>query len=701
MRFTPHRSSSYSDSDVDSLWSQDSEEEEFPVGPRDGDSEDDDEFIEVTYEDALGQEAGGEDATSDWSEDESFRLFTEQRSELLKDLEKSSLPTGVSGLHDQKKLNTATFTSSSPGDSFLNRSATGSMSMNIPLKTQTQQPSQLSFQRNTSTPLKTPGQNQRSTTPAATKSFPHVGSVTSDSGNRSFSNKGAISSPVNGSASASRYQTTVLDSDRSFGSEVNISPSLRRTSRIMNQMQVTADINKLDAMVNKWSISNIEKYADLVKDDEQTIQDKLDQLTDQFNLQIISTNENANNIVARRKKRVSDLINERIRYEEEIKEQKRREAEAEKERLRKQQEEQARIQRELEEARKKQEEERKKQEAIDVANAEARKEAEKKAAEEAKAKAAAEAAAAKAAAEEAAKSRQYTDWTKVDKEFAQRKAKIVEIKEKILAPVSADANLRKYCFQNKRHIKVKLGQLTDSRGQLQTILRELFDVFEQAKKFNHLTYLWLLNFFAKGVVAQAETETIVAVQSAVPLGTLATFCMAQFPELVDLLLARFVKKCPQVIGYSCNIDTEEGRIRMGYKRKNEKWEDDAVYSERVSGMCSVWTVITMTEQLKGTPFNHPYPFSNTWRFLARQLNKDPELVQNGDFAAVAAWWDIASERFVQVYGRQAIKALQLASGPWAMLKPDQRFPAALRLQLLGEEWRKKGKLSVVVKPMLP
>lgn len=328
--------------------------------------------------------------------------------------------------------------------------------------------------------------------------------------------------------------------------------------------------------------------------------------------------------------------------------------------------------------------------------------AKKKADEEAAAKAQKEAEV-KARAEAKAKSRAadvaLIDRRQIEADFLKYKQKIANIKNQILAPVTDNKQMKSFCFQAKRKVRPKLGQLTDSQRQLQEIYNVLIEAIDECRNANEIVYHWILNFFAKAVVAQAEVETIVSIQSATPLGKLAAMMMLRYEPLKELLLARFVKKCPLVIGYTCAIDTVEGRIRMGWKRKGEKWEEPNSYSERLSGICAVWTAITISQiPTNGQP--HPYPFANSWRFVARMVNTPNELLTDTHFSAMGIWWDIASEAFLSEYGRQGQKLLELIHTKWIAQVADRKYPAALRLVLLGEDWKKEGKLGKLL-PLEP
>ncbi|KAK9459784.1 GLE1-like protein-domain-containing protein [Lipomyces oligophaga] len=274
---------------------------------------------------------------------------------------------------------------------------------------------------------------------------------------------------------------------------------------------------------------------------------------------------------------------------------------------------------------------------------------------------------------------------------------IQTIKTDILSPIENDTTLKSYCSKARRNIKPRLGQVTNSKTQIQWIIGQLTNTLTDAQnQQSELVYKWSLNFLAKSIVHQAETETIVKPESAYPLGTIAVYMMAKHPLLREFLLARIVKKCPYVIGYTCPTDTEEGRKRMGYKRSAEtgSWEEDAAYSERIGGIASVWSVMTQMSFGPTSQLVQRYPIHHAWTFLSRMLNLPSESLTNAHFTVVANWWDLGARRFQEAYGDQATKMLNLACNEWTSSVADKKFPAAARLRILGEQWKQTGVLSI-------
>lgn len=370
---------------------------------------------------------------------------------------------------------------------------------------------------------------------------------------------------------------------------------------------------------------------------------------------------------------VQDIINkekERIRR---IEEQKRRERE-ELERKRREQEQEELRRKQEEERRRKEEQERRLQEEREKKEreeaAKQKKIQEQKEKEEKLQKEAEEQKKLESQAQEADKLKD------AGLQFLAYKQQIKEFKESIVNVVNDDKQLKKSVGVLRRKINPKFGQLSTSFRQLVAVTQEIIQLLNSARG-SEIVFKFLLNFVAKAIVSQAETEIVVQPNAAVPLATMTSFLLEQFPELNSYLMARLVKKCPLVIGYTCSIDTEEGRLRMGWKRSKStgKWEESDKYDERVAGICSLFSALTKLNK-------PPYPISMSWTFLARIANTPGDLITNVHFFCIANWWEACGKTFIGTYKNQAIKLLKLLAYE---LTNGKNYPAATRLKILAEE----------------
>ncbi|ODQ62786.1 hypothetical protein WICANDRAFT_20622, partial [Wickerhamomyces anomalus NRRL Y-366-8] len=297
--------------------------------------------------------------------------------------------------------------------------------------------------------------------------------------------------------------------------------------------------------------------------------------------------------------------------------------------------------------------------------------------------------------QEAKKGKGITNYLEVEQQFLHYKELIQKIKSDIVLKVKSDLSTKNAISKHKRKINPKFGQLTNSLSQLSRISNEVITLINETKP-NELAFKWIMNFVAKAIVAQSETEVRAHASSSLPLGKLALNLMVEFPELKEFLIARFVKKCPFVIGYTCAIDTEEGRLRMGWKRHDgSKWEDEVSYDERMAGMMTVYSVLTRLP-LDAKYYNnleHPLPISNGWIMLARIVNQPNNLLTNAHFMVISSWWEASAFEFTQVYGKQGVKMLNLLWTSWVQSVEDKKLSAAKTLQTIGEDWSQTGKIN--------
>jgi nucleoporin GLE1 len=391
---------------------------------------------------------------------------------------------------------------------------------------------------------------------------------------------------------------------------------------------------------------------------------------------------------------IEHLKRERVRIE--------REREAEQDRLRKEEEERLR---KAEEKRKQEEEQLKKEAEMKRLKQEeeekikAKKQAE---ADELLKKQKAAEALQLQKAKEAASTKQtkgVTNFNVILTKFHTYKAKISDIKANILTPVNADKSLKSIISQHKRKINPKFGQLTNSNTQLTKITNELTALINQTKATD-LAYKWILNFVSKAIVSQAETEVRAKPSSSIPLAKLTLNLLCEFPELKEYLLARFIKKCPYIIGHCVPLtnENEDASFReMAWRKHDDSWESQVSYDERMGGIATLFCVITRLpiDQRYFSTMKHPLPISNAWVFIARMLNTPRQRLTSTHFMVASAWWEACAREVLLNTGAQGRKLLFAVSHDWCALVSDEKgkYPASNTLQTLGEDWQKEGRVQ--------
>ncbi|EPY49560.1 RNA export factor Gle1 [Schizosaccharomyces cryophilus OY26] len=275
---------------------------------------------------------------------------------------------------------------------------------------------------------------------------------------------------------------------------------------------------------------------------------------------------------------------------------------------------------------------------------------------------------------------------------------IETIKSDITKPVSENKDLKNFCFSQRRKITPRLGQITKSNSQIQKITSLLQGTFQEAQTKGPVVYKWILNFFCKAVVKQAEAEVSVNLSSAFPLAKLCLLLCFQNPDLFDLLLARLQKKCPWVIPEIYDLHTEIGRKKMGYKKMTDgRYEQQAPYIERQCGIFAVYAAfVSLDDSLA----------PRSWRLFSRLLNltsprefldKDIELGQIL-CSIVTTYLDIAGRALLRTYGNQARKLLSASFSKLYVGEERGGSPYG-RLRIVGEDWLNgKGGLDFSFEP---
>ncbi|GJN93082.1 hypothetical protein Rhopal_006127-T1 [Rhodotorula paludigena] len=342
-------------------------------------------------------------------------------------------------------------------------------------------------------------------------------------------------------------------------------------------------------------------------------------------------------------------------------------------------------------------------------------EAERKKAEEAQAKRAEEekAAAAKASAlglpsgdAEGSPKAEFERWT----------AKMQHIKQAVLPVVSQNPAWRKACFQAKRSITPKIGQLTSSAEAISRIITQLDELLSSLRAPPPAgpgapePYTWTLNHLAKALVKQAETEVTAKLGTAYPLGRVVVGLLARgHTELGDVLMARLVKKCFWLTGHWPQKQpgqTDEAHQKTLGHAPPTSSETLVQYAERMSGLVALYAAILQTSPLD--PPQGPCPPSALanipphfrpaagWRWLVLVL-RAPLVALEPTPLLLVTFFEIAGEALVEVYGRQFAKFLEVLLREGVREGKagfsDKAKSSTVRLLLWLEEWEKTGRVE--------
>ncbi|GAA6036345.1 hypothetical protein JCM8097_001677 [Rhodosporidiobolus ruineniae] len=304
-------------------------------------------------------------------------------------------------------------------------------------------------------------------------------------------------------------------------------------------------------------------------------------------------------------------------------------------------------------------------------------------------------------------------------EFERWTAKMMHIKQAVLPVVSQNPAWRKACFQAKRAITPKIGQLTSSSSATLRIITHLDELLASLKPASPPTpdrpaepYVWTLNHLAKALVKQAETEVTAKLGTAYPLGRVVVGLLTRgHTELGEVLMARLVKKCFWVTGYwppkKPDQSQEAYQKTLGHAPPTSS-ESLVQYAERMAGLVALYGSILSASPL--VPPQGPCPEANLafvpphfrpsagWRWLVLLL-RPPLVGLEPTPLLLVTFLSVAAPTLLSIYGRQFAKLLRCllddgVRGSKAGFA-EKAKSSRVRLELWLDEWEKTGRVEEV------
>lgn len=188
--------------------------------------------------------------------------------------------------------------------------------------------------------------------------------------------------------------------------------------------------------------------------------------------------------------------------------------------------------------------------------------------------------------------------------------------------------------------------------------------------------LFLLNHFAKRIVAAFCQESSAEPDSADPIGVVAVtiFARPQYlfngQSLIDVLWAKYHHECPVLFGISGSEKTTQGKIRIGWRMEKLDGEEDKpnpkrafvneqTHFERMSGLAAGFSAITLRDFSKSQNAN-PAPNRIFWESMARILNTPAPEVQSSHFVVLKAMITTFVPRIISTFGGAGLALLRQA-----------------------------------------
>ncbi|KAI2471920.1 GLE1-domain-containing protein [Annulohypoxylon bovei var. microspora] len=201
-------------------------------------------------------------------------------------------------------------------------------------------------------------------------------------------------------------------------------------------------------------------------------------------------------------------------------------------------------------------------------------------------------------------------------------------------------------------------------------------------------FLYLLNHFAKAVINQFINECGALPTTADPIGVTVAIIFSRDvylwrgKTLIDILMAKFRVVCPVLFGYYGNEKTEQGRLRLGWKKSPAGYIPEQQHSDRMKGLGAGYAAISLRNFGK-TKSNNPWPPTNYWTAMAKIVNTPPADISETQFTVLRAMIETSEEKFIHFYGNAGIAALRKALVEFPS-KAVNKTPGASGLQVLAQ-----------------
>ncbi|KAI9023305.1 GLE1-like protein-domain-containing protein [Hyaloraphidium curvatum] len=265
---------------------------------------------------------------------------------------------------------------------------------------------------------------------------------------------------------------------------------------------------------------------------------------------------------------------------------------------------------------------------------------------------------------------------------------VQDIKANVRPAVKADRQLNQFCFKSRMTVTLRIGQITNSRTQVRRISNDLITLLADAGRVSPLARQWVMDFLAKQMANQAEKEVAVFKPLAFPMARVAQNVVAKSPEFCEILLGRLMKRNPYLIpNYPIRLKSEsldEYCKRLAMKKRDDEWEKEAHYEERLGGTAALFAAFMQTLP-EGAP-GGCLTMADAWTWLARLLNLPPRKITP---QLILTFLEVAGPELLRTYRKQATKLLRFIAEKCLPQMPKESVAATTRLRLHLEGTRNK------------
>ncbi|KAL6718128.1 hypothetical protein ACLMJK_004215 [Lecanora helva] len=284
-----------------------------------------------------------------------------------------------------------------------------------------------------------------------------------------------------------------------------------------------------------------------------------------------------------------------------------------------------------------------------------------------------------------------------------------ELRQFMTAQSKQNPELKTGMGEMRRQIKKSVGQIREGKGKgvNSAPLKSINAALEKALQLPEPTIdislflaspppqtanakgpallLYLLNIFAKAIVAQFIDEAGVKPIIADAVGTAASRMFAadsfrwQGLTLIDILIAKMHVVCPILFGIQGDEQTKHGRERLGWWKDPETgtFVSEQRHFERMTGLAAGFASLSLRNYEKAKAVN-PYPNYHYWKALARASNLPPQQITQTHFVVLKGMIENFEQKILQFFGDMGLVVLR-----HALIELPRRSPPSVASKALA------------------
>ncbi|GJJ12921.1 hypothetical protein Clacol_007168 [Clathrus columnatus] len=233
------------------------------------------------------------------------------------------------------------------------------------------------------------------------------------------------------------------------------------------------------------------------------------------------------------------------------------------------------------------------------------------------------------------------------------------VKRKVLPAIKADDVLRPHLSKARRFITPKIGQLVDSRHEIERIAKSIHEYMYPTPQHPELIYIGISSVLSKSILMQAETEVSARQVTARPLAQVCIHFLTHLPNFSKVFYARMVQRTggwavPITVPKPEGISEVEYKKLRGYRTEREEQKS---FEMRLIGIMTLYFAILVGETEDPVP--PPFSFPDFWMYFARLLSSPVLLQTDIAMQILAAAIEIGGKKAKIAWGKQFTKLVML------------------------------------------